>query len=256
MRIRTLVAAAIAAVTLSAGTASAETALSLYVNGHVDWSDLDSGAGDDDFTNGGIGGAAAFAVGHHVGVQVDADYTVVDSDLSDDDVFSGTAHLFYRTSAGLIGGFIGAASVDGDTAWGGGVEGEKYLENWTLGGALTYATIDDQDVDFWQLGGHARYFYNENLSTSIDAGYGQINPDVGDDSDVWNVGVGVGYQLSTIPVSFGAHVGYFSADDADIDGTTVSLSVGYTFTGESLHERDRTGASQGGFLSSIVGAIL
>lgn len=255
MRIRTILAAAIAAVAVTAAPASAETALSAYINGHVDWANYDSGFGDDDATNFGVNGAVAFAVSPNVGAQLDLDITALDDDISDDEIVSGTAHLFHRTSAGLIGGFLGAASIDGDSAWGGGVEGELYRDKWTFGGALSYATIDDTDVDIWTLGGHARYFYTDNLVTSVDASVGNIDTGVGD-ADVWGVGVGVGYQLASTPVNFGARVGYSSIDDLDLDVTTVSVSVGYTFTGESLRTRNRTGASQGGFLSAVSAAIL
>ncbi len=255
MRIRTILAAAIAAVAMGAVPASAETALSAYVNGHVDWASIDSGGADDDFTNYGVNGAVAFSVANNVGAQFDLDVTALDDDLSDDEVVSGTAHLFHRTSAGLIGGFLGAATIDGDSAWGGGVEGELYRDKWTFGGAVTYATIDDTDVDAWAINGHARYFYSDNLVTQVDAGFGNVDGGTYD-ADAWNVGVGVGYQLASLPVNFGARVGYTSADDLDVDATTISLSIGYTFTGESLRERDRTGASQGGFLNAFSAAIL
>lgn len=255
MRIRTLLAAAIAAAAATATPASAETALSAYINGHVDFASIDAGGLDDEFTNYGVGGAVAFAVSGNVGAQLDLDVTALDDDLSDDEIVSGTAHLFHRTSAGLIGGFLGAASIDGETAWGGGVEGELYQDNLTIGGAVTYATMDDSDLDAWGLNGHVRYFYSDNLYAQADAGYANIDAG-GGDGDAWTVGAGVGYQLDSAPVNFGAHVGYLSADDADLDATTVMLTIGYTFTGESLRTRDRTGASQNGFLSAFSAAIL
>ncbi|MGE3143836.1 MAG: hypothetical protein AB7L65_10995, partial [Hyphomonadaceae bacterium] len=166
MSIRTFVAAAVAAVALTAGAAHAETALSIYLNGQVDFESIDAGvAGDDDFVNGTVSGAAAFAVTRNVGAQIDARYTAVDSDLSSDDVAAGTAHLFYRTASSLIGGFLGVASVQDSTAWGGGVEGKLYRGDWTFGGDLTYATSDDLDTDLWALNGDVEYFYTDNLST-------------------------------------------------------------------------------------------
>lgn len=255
MRIRTILAAAIAAVAVTAAPASAETALSAYVNGRVDLTNIDSGFGDDDYVNYGVNGAVAFAVADNIGAQLDFDVTSLDDDLSEDEIVSGTAHLFHRTAAGLIGGFLGAASIDGETGYGGGIEAEKYHGNFTFGGALTYATIDDVDVDIWAINGHVRYFLSDNFVTQVDAGFGNLDGP-GGDGDAWTVGAGLGYQLDSVPVNFGARVGYASADDIDLDATTISFSVGYTFTGESLRTRDRTGASQNGFLSSFASAIL
>lgn len=255
MRIRTILAAAIAAVAVTAAPASAETALSAYINGRVDLANVDSGFGDDEFTNYGVGGAVAFAVANNIGAQLDLDIASLDDDLSEDEVLSGTAHVFHRTASGLIGGFLGAAEFDGESAWGGGVEGEVYQDNFTFGGALTYATADDIDLDLWAINGHVRYFLSDNFVTQVDAGFGNLDGP-GGDGDAWTVGAGLGYQLASVPVNFGARVGYLSADDINLDVTTISLSVGYTFTGESLKTRDRTGASQGGFLSSFAAAIL
>lgn len=249
MRIAKILAAAVAAVALTAGAAQAETDTSVIALGHVDWAQTDTNFGDDDQTNGGVSGAVAWAISGNWGAQVDADYTFVDEG---DDVLSGTAHVFHRTAAGLVGGFIGAAKVDDDTAVGGGVELEHYADAWTVGGSLTYATVDDTDVDVWALQGHLRHYYSENLRGEVDLGYGNVDNGVNDDS-VWQVGVGGAYQFASAPVSIGARLGYASFDDADVDVTSLSVSVGYTFTGESLQQRDRTGASQNGILGNLVG---
>ena len=79
-----------------------------------------AGATDDDYTNFAVGGAVAFAVSENIGAQIDASLTFVDEDISDDEVFAGTAHLFHRTAEGLIGGFLGFTFGGGVTGlwWG------------------------------------------------------------------------------------------------------------------------------------------
>lgn len=255
MSIRKFVAAAVAAVALSAGAAHAETALSYYINGQVDWADIDAGPGDDNFTNVGVNGSVAVGLSRNVGAQFDLGYTALDNDLGNDDVFAGTAHLFHRTASGLIGGFLGAASVDGDTTWGGGVEAAKYAGDFTIDGALTLATNDDTDTDLWAVNGGVTYFYTDNLATSFGLGFGNVDFAVGD-TDFWTVNVGVAYQLSNTPVGFTARLAYFDEDDINVDGTVLSLGVNYVFSGESLKARNRTGASQGGFLSNVLAGIL
>ena len=256
MSIRMLVSAAVAAFALTAGAAHAETALSIYLNGQVDYSSIDSsGPGDDDSTNVDVNGAAALAISQHVGAQVDANYTFVDSDVSDDDFISGTAHLFYRSPSALVGGFLGAASVADTTAWGGGVEGKLYRGNLTFSGDVTYANDDDLNTDLWAASADVAYFYNDNLSTHFGVGLGTIEPDVGDDSSFWDINVGAAYQLASVPVGFTVNLGYADADDADIQATTLSVGVNYVFTGESLHTRNTTGASQNGFLSGVLGSL-
>lgn len=259
MSIRKLVSAAIAAIALGAGASDAETALSYYVSGHVNYADLEIGAGDGDDTFGGVSGAVAFAATENIGVQVDADVTFADNALIDDETISGTVHVFYRTPSALIGGFIGAAKVSGETAIGGGIEDVAYKDAWMFGASIVYANIDDADLDFWGVNGYAQYYYNENLMVEAGLGYGKADVGAGafgpnspgGDADVLSVSAGAEYQLETVPVGLGAQLAYVDADDIDAEAIALSLTARYVFTGESLEERNRKGASQRGFLSQL-----
>lgn len=247
MSIRKIVTAAVAAVALSAGAANAETALSYYVGGQVAFSEVEAGPVDDNFTNFGVNGAVAFAASENIGIQLDASADFIDEDLGDDDVFSGTAHVFHRNADALIGAFLGVVSDDDDTTWGGGVEGAMYNDAWVFNGALTYATNDDSDTDLWLIDGSVEYFYNENLASEFGLGFGNEDGGAGD-SDFWTVNAGVKYQLASAPVGLSAHIAYSDFDDADFSETAILLGVNYVFSGESLHERTTAGASQRGFL--------
>ncbi|MET0183553.1 MAG: hypothetical protein ABW199_11770 [Caulobacterales bacterium] len=255
MSIRKLVTGALAAFALSAGAANAETALSYYVSGHVNYADLEVGGADGDDTFGGVSGAVAFAATQNIGVQIDADVTFADNDLIDDETISGTVHVFHRTAAGLIGGFIGAADVSDETVIGGGVEGAVYKGDWTFGGNLVYANADDADLDYWGLNGYAQYYFNDNLAADVALGYGNADAG-GSDADVLSIAAGAEYQLSSMPVGFGVQLAYLDAGDIDADALSLSVRARYVFTGENLRTRNQTGASQRGFLSQLTALVL
>src|SRR5262245_14618470 len=90
----------------------------------------------------------------------------LDAAFSDNDGNSGwgaTGHLFTNNSAYLLGAFAGISGSDVDggddtTTWEVGGEGQYYMNNVTLAGAVTYANNDDTETDIWGVNGEARYF--------------------------------------------------------------------------------------------------
>lgn len=252
MRLKMLVATVAAAAALAAAPAYAETVNSGYVG--LAAANFDSDGFDAQSYE--LDGAVAFALGGNWGAQLDAEYARVESDLADDDGISGTAHVFHRTDTHLIGGYFGASDADDVTVYGGGVEGDLYRGDWTIGGRVGYATDDsDVDSDVWSVDGRVKYFYSDSFMVAGGIGYDRISFDTAsvDDVDVITVGVNTEYQF-TGPVSVFGGLAY--ADEDDTDGVTaVQIGVRFNFNTDTLIERDRTGASLQGFQSDLFGVL-
>lgn len=215
------------------GIASAQTG---YVG--VGFGNVDAGAGDEDFY--GVEGAVAFAGSGSIVFEVDA--AIVDSDNTEEG-YGLTGHVYSRSDAGLIGGFVGLADSDAaDTTWTVGLEASKFYTNWTLAGALYYANNDDADTDEYGIVVQPRVFIHDNFRLQGELGWASIDSGAGDD-DAFQYGVGAEYQFSAIPISIGASYNVTDFDGGDVD--VLSAVVRYNFGG-TLRDRDRNGASQAG----------
>lgn len=219
-----------------------------------------------DYTNvdvDGAGSADGFGVSGSVvltpNIALDAAVGTSDNDSGDDATsFGGTAHLFTNNSSYLFGGFVGFGTVDNDvadtTTWGGGAEGQYYMNNVTLAGALSYATNDDADVDAWGIDGQARYFVSENFRLQGGLGWYNVDAGAGGDDNAINLNVGGEYLFSSVPVSVGVGYSNIQFDEADASIDAVSATVRYNFGGGSLLDRDRSGGGLAG-LSGVTSAL-
>ena len=247
-----MLAAVAAMAALSVAPAFAETTNSGYVGLSAATFDVE----DEDFQAYDLQGALAFPLGANFGAQVDAGLGTTDGDdIDSEDTVTGTAHVFHRTASHLIGGFIGAADSDDVTVYGGGAEADFYVNDWTLGGRVTYLTDDsDIDIDTWAIEARAKYFYTDNAMVSGSIGYTDTSIDVQGADDFSSVYVGVGgeYRLNTAPVSFFGGVGYTDIEDSD-GVTGVQIGVRLNWNEESLRDRDRSGASLQGIQSNLAG---
>ncbi len=246
MRLQTLMAAVAATALLAtAGAARAETAVAFYAGANYGWVDTD--AGDDDAW--GLEGAVSAPLTDKIGMQGDLQIT----DGEDDTVTSGSVHVnFSGADDYRIGGVVGFISADDDTVWGVGAEGEKYYDKWTLGGRLSWATADDSDIDLYGLSGWADYYYTENFSVGVGAGFGNVEGAV-DDANFYSVGVNTEYRLSSLPVSFTGGLSYSDVDDADAEATAVTVGVRYNWDGGSLRDRDLSGPGLPSFFGGLLG---
>lgn len=200
-----------------------------------------------------ISGAVLFPTAKPgVGVQLDG--AIVDSDKTDTAV-TGTAHLFNRNDSYLIGAFVGGTNSNGGNTWGLGVEGQSYINNWTVGGAAGYGRVDQAHADVWALRADARYFVTDNFRLDGNVGYNNINPQFGGSVDAWGVGVGGEYQFAQAPVSVFAKYDYAKVDSYDVDENVFKVGARWNFGGTTLKQRDRSGASLNSFTDLIVGGL-
>lgn len=248
-----MLAAVAAIAALSAAPAFAETVNSGYVG--VSAANFDND--NDDAQEYALNGAVAFPLSGSWGVQLDATAATIDSDADNEDSFGGTAHVFHRTSSALIGAFVGASDTDDVTAYGGGVEGDLYLANWTLAGRVSYSTDDsDVDSDTWAIEARGTYFINDSFTVGGGIGYADTSVDVAgvDDFSSTYFGVDAEYQLATAPISFFGGASYVEPDEGD-ETTAVQVGVRWNWNTDSLRDRDRSGASLSGFGQALSGVL-
>jgi hypothetical protein len=231
-----IIAAAALVAVVAPGVAAAQTGYVGAVYGNVD----PDGAGDEDFY--GLEGAVAFSGSGSIVFEVDA--SIFDADDTDTS-YGLTGHVLMRNDSHAVGGFIGLSDAN-ETAWYGGVEANKYFDNFTVAGALFYgqsetAVLND-DVEGYGLNVEGRYFVQDNFRVDANIGYASIDVDNVGDDDVMVYGVGAEYQLAEFPVSFRA--GYSTADSDFGDADVWSIGVRYNWGGQTLRDRDRSGASQ------------
>jgi hypothetical protein len=238
-----LFASAAAVAVLAAVPAFAETAPTGYVGASYGRSNLDTPIGSADADTWGLEGSAAFGLGDGLGAQLDANYANTDVDgFGSADTWGLGGHLFTRNDSYALGGFAGWTDNDGTNGWSLGVEGQKYLDNVTLAGSFGYGKIDDADVDYWSVGGEARYFVSDNFRLQGNLGWARVNG-FGGDADLWSAGVGGEYQFDKAPVSVYANYAHTELNDADLKADTFTVGVRYAFGGTTLKSRDRSGAS-------------
>ena len=104
-------------------------------NGKVDFStgNMDGNSGNN------FMGSFAFPLGTNFGFQVDALFT----DVADRDFYGTGAHLFWRDSEkGFFGIVAGGVHEEYLESWAGGLEGELYLGDFTLGAQGGVANMD------------------------------------------------------------------------------------------------------------------
>lgn len=213
------------------GVAAAQTG---YVGAVYSNTDVD---GADEADAWGVEGAVAFAGSGSIVFEVDAAY--VDGD--DVSATGLTGHVYSRNDSHLFGGFVGISDSDAsDTTWTAGLEASKFYTDWTLAGAVFYASNDDNDVDGYGVNAQARYFVQDNFRLQGNLGWASVDAGAGDD-DAFIYGVGGEYQFSALPISVAAGYNRIDADAAEAD--TLSLAVRYNWGG-TLRDRDRNGASQ------------
>lgn len=239
-----LLGAAAALAIAAPGMASAQESSG---TGYIDLSfgqiDADVG-GDTDVAS--IGGAAEFGDLF----QIDGRFSTLDDDV---DAVQIGGHLFKRNETWLIGGFAGYTNIDNSSAdadeFAYGVEGQYYLSRSTIGAAISRSESEDfLDLAVTSIDLDYRLFLQDNTSIVLGGGWG--TGDAGPvDVDVSHLGIGAEHQLASVPLSLFA--GYRSTTiepdgGADVDSDTWTAGIRWNFGGETLFERNRSGAALNG----------
>jgi hypothetical protein len=230
-----------AAAVLAVAAPSVASAQTGYVGAIYSTTDIDGV--DDELDAYGVEGAVAFAGSGSIVFELDA--AVTDSDDADTG-YGVIGHVYGRNDDHLFGGFVGIAGSDDSETWTAGLEAAKYFANWTLAGALAYASNDDSDTDGYGVNVEGRVFIHDNFRLNGNIGWANVDSGVGDEDDVMIYGVGGEYQFAALPISVGLGWQTADADAGNVD--TLSLGVRYNWGG-TLRDRDRNGASQ----ASVVG---
>lgn len=213
-------------------------------------------------------GAGALRLGMNFGsglmAQGDLIGEVTNASKYDDSYVSGIAavgHLAWRDpSRGLVGVFGGIGQTDQDDdetdktdLYLAGLEGQIFLDNWTLYGQAGYLDSDgtDDDALYDAIFGRlvARYYVQPNtkIEAGLAAAFGKMEDN--DDAKIVNWSLGLEHRYASTPLSL--FVGYdgFSAEQPDEDDRITShefkIGLRYAFGAgsESLISKDRNGAS-------------
>ncbi len=172
--------------------------------------------------------------------QLGAGYASFEGDL---DVWTIGGHLFSRGPQWLWGGYAGFTTFDSSglsfDEWTIAGETQFYMSRTTLTGVLSYTSSDYiGDLDQWALDGELRHFVSDNFSLQGNVGFAHVS-DV--DVDGWTAGVGGEFQFDGAPISL--YGGYQHADYDGPESDAFTIGARWNFGGQSLFERNRSGAS-------------
>lgn len=246
-----LLATACAVAAMTAAPAMAQ--VNGYMGASYSLSNVDIDNDESELEGYGASAAMSAPINDEVTLQVNGAL----SDGLDSDVRGAfTGHLTDQIGDGVgrIGGFAGVTNAFDEKAWGVGMEGEFYQEDYTIAAHAGIFDANELDTNFWALGGQMRFFQNDFLR--FDASLGYLKGDFYDEeAKGLTIGFGGEYMLPGTPLSLtaGAHrVALDFDDDSEVSADTFTLGVRYNF-GASLRERDRGGASLSGIESMITG---
>lgn len=237
---------------LGAAAVLAVGAPSAYANdtsGHVDFSyqtaNIDwSGGGSDDVDTWDFGGAVLVPM-NGWGLQFNAhheNYNWNSSDY-DDAATSATAHVISRNDSYAFGGYAGFGSAYGQTIYMVGLEGQLYMPNVTVDGALQWGDMSDgYDYTAWDARVSGSYFVNDNFAVNGGISYTSFD-DYDDNATDFNIGATYRFTGSGFSVngSYTNESWDYGSSDADADIFRVGFS--YDFGTDSLKERSQQGAS-------------
>ena len=219
---------AAAAALLATGTAYADSGYvgAVYANADVDGLDSSDAYGVE----------FAAALGED-SLTIEIDGAILDGDGNTATTIGG--HVYTRNESHLFGGFASFAdNSEADWSYSAGVEGNLYMSNFTLAGALAYVGSNEDDVDGYGLNAEARYFVTENFRIQGELGFADV-----DSVNGTTFGASAEYKFGSSPVSAAIGYSHSEIDDLDLEADTFTIGLRYNWGG-SLLDRDRHGASQ------------
>lgn len=214
---------------------------------------IDDVDGDANLYN--VGGAVALPLTGAFGVQVDgAVHWAEIDDLDTDPTGSAVVHLYLQDEDSKFGVFLGGNAAEDANSWTGGVEGQAVEQNIKIYGSLGYMSMEDADLHGVALQGGAKVFVTDNFTVGAQAGINTLKA-FDEKLSAKDIGVGVEYQLSNVPVSFFA--GYNRTwIESDFEVDQISVGVTYSFGIGTLRQRETTGPSlSGGGVNSLLGLL-
>ena len=174
------------------------------------------------------------------GSYVDADIT------GEDTALAGKIFMTTKLDTVRVGGFVGSSDVLGATMTEVGAVAQKYFEQATLTGAVSYGNVNNvvaaADADVWSAKAEAAYYATPALRLAAGVSYDNVDL-LGDDAETWSGKVGAEYQFSASPYSVFASYTYTDADTG-IQAEGFNVGVRYNFGG-GLQARDQAGAGFG-----------
>lgn len=246
MKISLLATAAATAFALVASSAQAQVVTAGHVGVNYARTNLDVPGPNPDLDNYQLEGAVQFNLGS-LNALVDGAVTDVGGDVKDQVDYAFTGHVNGKLGTALVGGFGGVYTTTNLNIWSLGVEGQvPVTDQISLYGQAGWGTSNDlDDANLWAVRGEARYFPQDNIKLQGQAGWNTVDTDHLGSYDTWTVGVEGEYQFAGTPWSVLA--GYDYADNSDLDVKANTFRVGgrYTFGGQTLKQRDASGADLG-----------
>jgi hypothetical protein len=244
---KTILLASAAAATLFAAPAFAQDAVG-SVGVAYNHSEAEAFGAEADLDGATVAGAVATPAFGDWTATFNAAGTYSDYDFGDETTLSGAVHLTKAIEDMRFGGFVGAEEIaGGDTLMTFGAEGQKYFQQATLTGVVSYGTVDDADL--WTVGGEAAFYATPALRLAARASYSDVDF-AGVSTDGWSAGVGAEYAFAATPYSVFAGYDRAELEDADLTIDSFEVGVRYNFGGD-LQSRDRAGATLGRNLGSI-----
>jgi hypothetical protein len=247
MKISLLATAAAATLALMASSAQAQVITAGHVGVNYARTNLDVAGPNPDLDNYQAEGAVQFNLGSSLKGLIDGAITDVGGDVKDTVDYAFTAHVNGKLGDALVGGFGGVYTTTNLNVWSLGLEGQvPVTDQISLYGQAGWASADDLDnANLWAVRGEARYFPQDNIKLQGQAGWNTVDTDHLGSYDTWTVGVEGEYQFAGTPWSILAGYDYADSHDIDVKANTFRVGGRYTFGGQTLKQRDASGADLG-----------
>jgi hypothetical protein len=227
-----------------------------YVDLHYGfiWSDGDRRV-DQELRTAGIAGRGnlPFKKGSMFNLQLDgtADtlFTTGDGKRLTATPIEAIAHLYVRDpSRYAVGAFGSYGILEGYDIWGGGLEGQLFLNRVTLYGQGGYRTFDNAsnyNLNEWYVRAIGRWFPTDNFRLEGEVGYAQFSADSSDPVDNLFWLATAEYRFDHMPL--GVYAQYrgdnFSFDEGSTTSNAAILGVRAYLGSDSQFDNDRRGAS-------------
>jgi hypothetical protein len=213
--------------------------LSGVVGGSISSTDIDSCCEYDSNT---IGGSVNVDFDNGWNLQLDAQEWSIES-VSFDTL---GAHVYHRGERASFGGFFMRDHFDSTALNRFGLEGELYMERFTLGAFVGMGKMEDDgfssDLESQEMGVYADFFATDNLSFSLGYRNDEFDPELGSEFDMDTLNVGGEWSFDAAPVSL--FLDYSMADGDGFEADTWTLGARYRFGGvDSPMAQDRSGAT-------------
>lgn len=214
--------------------------LSGVVGGSISSTDIDSCCEYDSNT---IGGSINIDFDNGWNVQFDAQEWSVSSYSAD----TFGAHVYHRGERAAFGGYFMRDHFDSNALNRFGLEGELYMERFTLGAFVGTGKMEDDgccsgDMETTEMGVYGDFFATDNLVFSMGYRNDDVEWELGGDWDADTFNIGGEWAFDAAPVSI--FLDYAMTDGDGFEADTWTLGARYRFgaAGDPMSQ-DRAGAT-------------